>query len=56
MATLSTNTTQTSVRPLLADLICWIKSLKPTPKTADEHLATAHRREAARARVDNLLR
>ncbi len=59
MATLSTNTAPAThdlvktVRTMLARLI---QSLRPTLKTPEDHLAAAQRREAARARVDHLLR
>ncbi|MBY4894800.1 hypothetical protein KUL25_18745 [Rhodobacteraceae bacterium N5(2021)] len=56
MATLSTNTTQISARPLLAALARLAQNLKPTPKTAQQLLAAQSRHEAARARVDHLLR
>ncbi|OAN70341.1 hypothetical protein A8B78_20640 [Jannaschia sp. EhC01] len=59
MATLSTNTARTSqitARPLLALARRLIEALTPAPKTAQDYLDAAHRREAARARVDHLLR
>ncbi|GAB5448526.1 hypothetical protein [Gymnodinialimonas sp.] len=58
MAAFTTNTTvpASSLTTVAKAVLSHLAALRPTPKSPEDHLAAQQRRDAARARVDTLLR